>query len=119
MTFLFVSGAGGDSTELGRVMWARVKRKTENTLLRMSFKAVYLFRPGIIQPLHGIQSRTAGYRIFYTFAKPLLPVARRLFPNYVLTTEQTGRALLAAAKRGATKSILELPDIKALSQLSL
>jgi uncharacterized protein YbjT (DUF2867 family) len=115
MTFIFVSGAGADSTERGRVMWARVKGKTENALLRLPFKAVYVFRPGIIQPLHGIQSKTPGYRLVYAVAKPLLPIARRLFPNYVLTTEQIGRAMLAAAKRGAAKPILDAPDIRALS----
>jgi uncharacterized protein YbjT (DUF2867 family) len=115
MTFIFVSGAGADRTERGRVMWARVKGKTENALLRLPFKAVYVFRPGIIEPLHGIQSRTAGYRLFYAVAKPLLPIARRLFRNYVLTTEQIGRAMLAAAKRGAAKPILEARDIRALS----
>lgn len=115
MTFVFVSGAGADSTEHGRVMWARIKGKTENALRRLPFKAVYVFRPGIIQPLHGIQSKTAGYRIVYAFAKPLLPMVRRLFPNYVLTTEQIGQAMLAAAKDGAPKHILEAPDIRSLS----
>jgi uncharacterized protein YbjT (DUF2867 family) len=118
MTFVFVSGAGADSTERSRVMWARVKGKTENALLRLPFKAVYVFRPGIIQPLHGIQSKTAGYRLFYAFAKPILPLARRLFPNYVLSTDQIGRAMLAVAKRGAPKPILAAPDIRTLTQSS-
>jgi uncharacterized protein YbjT (DUF2867 family) len=117
MTFVFVSGAGADSTERGRVMWARVKGKTENALLCLPCKAVYVFRPGIIQPLHGIQSRTSGYRLFYTFAKPLLPIARGLFPNYVLTTEQIGRAMLRVAKHGAPKAIHDAPAIRRLSQL--
>jgi uncharacterized protein YbjT (DUF2867 family) len=115
LTFVFVSGAGADSTEHGRVMWARVKGKTENALRRLPCKAVYIFRPGIIQPLYGIRSKTAAYRIFYAISGPLLPVARRLFPNYVLSTEQIGRAMLAAAKRGGPKAILEAPDIRALS----
>ena len=118
MTFVFVSGAGADSAERGRVMWARVKGKTENALLRLPFKAVYVFRPGMIQPLHGIQSKTAGYRLFYAFAKPLLPIARRLFPNYVLSTEQIGRAMLVVAKRGAPKPILAAPDIRTLARSS-
>jgi len=118
MTFVFVSGAGADSTERGRVMWARVKGKTENDLRRLPFKAVYVFRPGIIQPLHDIQSKTAGYRLFYKLAKPLLPIARRLFPNYVLTTEQIGRAMLAAARHGSSKPILAAPDIRALGHCS-
>jgi uncharacterized protein YbjT (DUF2867 family) len=115
MTFLFISGAGADSTERGPVMWARVKGKTENVLRRLPFKAMYVFRPGIIQPLDGIRSKTAGYRVFYAIAGPLLPIARRLFPDYVVSTEQIGRALLAAAKRGSPKPILEAPDIRALA----
>src|SRR5262249_35833583 len=115
MTFVFVSEAGSDSSERGRVMWARVKGKTENALLALPFKAVYVFRPGIIQPLHGIQSKTASYRLFYAFSKPLLPIARSLFPNHVLSTEQIGRAMLIAARHGASKRILERPDIRALS----
>jgi uncharacterized protein YbjT (DUF2867 family) len=115
MTFVFVSGAGADSTERGRVMWARVKGKTENALLRLLCKAVYVFRPGIIQPLHGIQSKTAAYRVMYAFLRPLLPLARRLFPNYVLSTEQIGHAMLAAARHGAPKRVLEARDICALA----
>jgi uncharacterized protein YbjT (DUF2867 family) len=115
MTFVFVSGAGADSTERGRVMWARIKGKTENALLRLPFKAVYVFRPGVIQPLQGIQSKTPAYRLLYAVAKPLLSIARRLFPNYVLTTEQIGRAMLAAARSGAPKPILDPPLIRTLS----
>jgi uncharacterized protein YbjT (DUF2867 family) len=63
MTFLFVSGAGSDSTEKGRVMWARVKGRTENAVLRLPFRAAYVFRPGMIQPLHGIRSKTQSYRV--------------------------------------------------------
>jgi uncharacterized protein YbjT (DUF2867 family) len=118
MTFVFISGAGADSSERGRVMWARVKGKTENTLRRLPFQAVYVFRPGIIEPLHGIRSKTAGYRTFYAIAGPFLAIARRLFPNYVLSTEQIGRAMLTAAKRGASKAILKARDIRTLSRLS-
>jgi len=116
MTFVFVSGAGSDSSERGRVMWARVKGKTENALFALPFKAVYAFRPGIIQPLHGIQSKTAGYRLFYAFTLPVLPIARSLFPNQVLSTEQIGCAMLIAAKHGVSKRVLESPDIRALSR---
>jgi uncharacterized protein YbjT (DUF2867 family) len=115
MTFIFVSGAGADSTEHVRVMWARIKGKTENALRRLPFKSTYVFRPGIIQPLRGIQSKTAGYRVFYAIAGPLLPVARRLFPNYILTTEQIGRAMLATAKHGASERVLDARAIRALS----
>jgi len=117
MTFLFISGAGADSTERGHVMWARVKGKTENAVRRLPFRAVYVLRPGIIQPLHGIRSKTAGYRVFYAIAGPFLPIASRLFPDYVVSTEQIGRAMLAAAKRGGPNPILDTPDIRALSLL--
>ena len=95
-------------------MWARVKGKTENALLRLPFKAAYMFRPGFIQPLDGIRSKTTVYRVFYIVAKPLLPMLRRAFPNSVLTTEQIGRAMLAVARNGAPKRILESKDIAAL-----
>ena len=87
MTFLYVSGAGTDGTEQGRLMWARVKGKTENDLLRLPFQAVYIFRPAGIVPLHGIKSRTALYRIPYTLLGPILPWLKNRFPKYVTTTE--------------------------------
>jgi uncharacterized protein YbjT (DUF2867 family) len=115
MTFVYVSGTGTDSTEKGRSMWARVKGQTENALLRLPFKAVYLFRPGVIQPLHGIQSKTRLYRAAYTVATPLFPLAKALFPRFVTTTEQVGRAMLAVVRKGAEKTILENWDISALA----
>jgi uncharacterized protein YbjT (DUF2867 family) len=111
MTFLYVSGAGTDSTEKGRTMWARVKGKTENALLRLPFKAAYMFRPGVIQPLHGIQSKTASYRILYTVMNPFLPLLRWLLPQYVTTTEILGRAMIYVAQYGHPKRILEARDI--------
>jgi uncharacterized protein YbjT (DUF2867 family) len=115
MTMVFVSGAGTDSSERGRVMWARVKGQTENALLRLPFKAAYMFRPGVIVPLHGIKSRTMLYRIPYLVLAPILPLLNRLFPKYVTTTEKLGRAILTAAKRGAPKKVLECADINELS----
>jgi uncharacterized protein YbjT (DUF2867 family) len=112
MTFVYVSGAGTDSSEKGRVMWARVKGRTENALLRLPFKAAYMFRPGVIQPVHGARSKTAAYRVGYALAKPLLPLLRRLFPRYILTTEEIGRAMIHVAKRGAPKKVLESWDIR-------
>ena len=114
MTFIYVSGAGTDSSERGRMMWARVKGQTENALLRLPFKAAYMFRPGVIVPLHGIRSRTMLYRIPYSVLGPLLPLLKRLFPNSVTTTEKLGRAMLIAAKRGAPKPVLESSDINNL-----
>lgn len=114
MTFVFVSGAGTDSTERGKVMWARVKGRTENALLRLPFKAAYMFRPGVIEPMHGLKSRTALYRIPYLVLGPFLPWLRRRFPQYVTTTEQLGRAMIAAARHGAPRTLLESADINRL-----
>lgn len=114
MTFVYVSGAGTDSTERGRSMWARVKGRTENALLRLPFKAAFMFRPALIQPMHGVRSKTKSYRLFYTLAKPILPLVRRLFPSFVTTTEQIGRAMLTVAKHGAPKTLLETRDINRL-----
>ncbi len=114
MTFVYVSGQGTDATEKGRVMWARVKGRTENALRALPFRAVYLFRPGIIQPLHGARSRTRLYRVLYTLMTPILPLMRRLAPHRVLTTEIMGRAMLAAARRGGPTTVAEIADINAL-----
>jgi uncharacterized protein YbjT (DUF2867 family) len=114
MTFIYVSGAGTDSSENGRIRWARVKGKTENALSRLPFAAAYMFRPGIIEPLHGIKSKTASYRILYTLTKPLLPLMRAAFPDHVLTTEQIGRAMLKVARHGYPKRVLESKDIRAV-----
>jgi hypothetical protein len=91
-----------------------VKGKTENALLKMPFKAAYMFRPGLIQPMHGVQSKTALYRIPYLLLAPFVPFLRSRFPQYVTTTEQLGRAMIAVAKRGAPTRILESADINAL-----
>jgi uncharacterized protein YbjT (DUF2867 family) len=117
MTFVFVSAAGADSSEKGRFMWARIKGKTENAVLRLPFKAVYVFRPGAIQPLHGIRSRTKLYRVLYAVTKPLLPILRWAFPGQILTTEQIGRAMLNVARSGAAKRILERQDINAVARM--
>jgi len=111
MTFLYVSGAGTDSTELGRIMWARVKGKTENDLLKLPFRAAYMFRPGFIQPLHGIRSKTKLYQFFYTALNPILPLLKSAFPKSITTTEQLGRAMINVARNGYPKPILEVPDI--------
>ncbi len=114
MTFTYVSGMGTDSTERGRVMWARVKGKTENDLLRLGFKAAYMFRPGFIIPLHGIKSRTTWTRIFYMVTAPLQPVFKALFPRMATTTEQLGRAMLAVATKGYLRHVLDTKDINGL-----
>lgn len=111
LTFVFVSGTGTDSTEHGRVMWARVKGRTENELLRMPFKAAYMLRPALIVPLHGIRSKTRLYSIFYTLAAPALPLLRKLLPDYVTTTEELGKAMIDLAASGGQSRILENRDI--------
>jgi uncharacterized protein YbjT (DUF2867 family) len=114
MTFIYVSGMSTDSTERGRMMWARVKGKTENDLLRMPFRAAYMFRPGYIQPLHGIKTKTKWYAAFYAVMGPLYPMWRRILPGYVTTTECIGRAMLRVARQGASKRVLENSDINSL-----
>jgi uncharacterized protein YbjT (DUF2867 family) len=111
MTFLYVSGAGTDSTEKGRVMWARVKGRTENALLRLGFKDAYMFRPGFIQPLHGIRSKTRLYQFFYDLLTPVLPLLTRRLKNSIVTTEQLGRAMIAVGRTGYTRHILDPADI--------
>jgi uncharacterized protein YbjT (DUF2867 family) len=111
MVFIYVTGAGTDSTEQGRVMWARVKGKTENDLLKLPFRAAYMFRPAAIQPLHGVRSKTAWYQAIYVVAAPLLTLLNRIAPKYVTTTEQVGRAMIRVAKQGFSKPVLESEDI--------
>jgi uncharacterized protein YbjT (DUF2867 family) len=116
LTFVYVSGAGTDSTEKGRTMWARVKGATENALLAMPFKAAYLFRPAYIQPMHGAKASGRGTRVMYAVLGPLYPVWKTLAPRYVTTTEEVGRAMLRVAREGAPKRLLESVDIAALGR---
>lgn len=113
--FIHVSGASADSTETGRVMWARVKGRAENALLRLPFRAVYILRPAIIRPLHGIQSRTALYRILYRGFVPFWPLLERWIPDYVTSTERIGRAMLALVRDGGPSRILECADINSVA----
>jgi uncharacterized protein YbjT (DUF2867 family) len=114
MVFLYVSGTGTDSTERGSSMWASVKGRTENELLREPFRAAYMLRPGYIQPMHGVASKTPLYRIFYVVLSWLYPVLRLAARKYVITTEDLGRAMIKIAKSGAPKRVLENSDIEAL-----
>jgi uncharacterized protein YbjT (DUF2867 family) len=114
MTFIYVSGASTDTSEQGRSMWARVKGRTENALLRLPFKAAYMFRPGLIQPEQDVRSKTRSYQLIYAISKPLLPLLLRAFPNAILTTQEIGRAMLIVARKGAPKRVLEVKDIRAL-----
>ncbi|SEF66739.1 NAD(P)H-binding protein [Bosea lathyri] len=114
MVFVHTSAAGTDSSEKGRVMWARVKGRTENALLRMPFKGVYIFRPAMIRPMHGIQSRTTLYRVLYKALGPLLAPLEKRFPRYVTSTERIGKAMLKVVRSGAPKHVLECEDINRL-----
>ncbi|MFJ7218675.1 epimerase [Amycolatopsis sp. NPDC098790] len=109
-TFVYVSGHGTDSTERGRVRWARVKGATENALAKLPLRT-FAVRPGYIQPRHGITSKTTLYRTLYRVAMPLYPLLRRLFPGSVTTNEELGRAMLEIAENGHEKPVLENPDI--------
>lgn len=134
-TFIYVSGAGTDSTEQGRAMWARVKGATENALLALGRGVTerseaappgapetqlpleaYMFRPGFIQPLHGGTSKTRLYRVIYAVTAPLLPLLRRIAPRFVTTTEEVGQAMLQVATSGAPKRVLESRDITAAAR---
>jgi hypothetical protein len=113
MAFIYVSGAGTDSTEQGRIMWARVKGQTENALLRLPLRAA-MFRPGAIEPLYGVKSKTKLYRALYALGRPLWTPLRKAFPDAVTTTEQVGRAMLSVACSAASRPIYETRDINAL-----
>jgi uncharacterized protein YbjT (DUF2867 family) len=116
MTFCYVSGAGTDSTGQGSRMWARVKGQTENALLRLPFKAAYMFRPGFILPLKGVRSKTAIYQAVYNVLAPLYPLLRRLAPRFTTTTVNVGRAMIAVAIHGYDRPIIESPDIEQLAR---
>ena len=111
MVFTYVSGRGTDSSECGKVMWARVKGKTENDLLRLPFKAAYMFRPAGIQPLHGVRSKTPWVQAIYVVTAPLLSYLHRVAPNYMTTSEQLGRAMIKVARSGYPRPVLESEDI--------
>jgi uncharacterized protein YbjT (DUF2867 family) len=107
MTFCYVSGVGTDSTEKGRSMWARVKGKTENDLLKLGFKDAYMFRPGYIQPTKGLKN---AYKIYKVFV-PFYPMLKTLFPKYVVSLEELGKAMINVTLFGSGKKILECIDI--------
>ena len=112
MIFDYVSGSLTDSTEKGRIMWARVKGKTENALMKCGFKRVYNFRPGFMKPTPGQRN----IKSYYNFIGWLYPLLRTLFPNHVCTMREVGLAMINSALKGYPKQILEISDIKALAQ---
>ena len=108
MTFCYISGAGTDSSENGKMMWARVKGKTENALKKLPFKKVYHFRPGILQPTPGLKNTLPYYR----YINWLLPVVNMLAPKYISTLKELGKAMITTASKGYEKDVLEVADIK-------
>jgi len=107
MTFCYVSGAGTDSTEQGRSMWARIKGKTENHLLKLPFKASYMFRPGYIQPTRGLKNTNKIYKVL----SPMYPLLKTLFPKYVCTLEDLGRSMIYVTANTPEIQILENREI--------
>jgi len=95
------------------MMWARVKGKTENDLLKLPLHA-YMFRPGFIQAMHGVRSKTRLYRVLYAITSPIYPILKRLVPGIATSSEQLGRAMIKVARTGAPKQVLETRDINAL-----
>lgn len=115
MTITYVSGEGTDSTEKGRSMWARVKGKTENDLLRLGFKQAFMFRPGVIIPLRGIKSRTRLYQFFYDYFMWLVKLVKIIAPNSVVNTTQIGLAMINATFHGYSQKIIRPKDILRLA----
>jgi hypothetical protein len=107
MTFCYVSGAGTDSTESGRSMWASVKGKTENDLIKLGFKAAYAFRPGYIHPTKGLKNTYKMYKVL----APIYPIIKPIFSKYVTTLKEIGLAMINVTLYGASKQILECRDI--------
>ena len=116
MTFNYVSGQGTDSTEKGRMMWARVKGKTENDLLNMGFKLAFMFRPGMIIPLRGVTSSTKSYQFMYNYFMWLIKIIKAVSPNSVVTTTQIGLAMINSMLKEYPKTILHPKDILTLSK---
>jgi uncharacterized protein YbjT (DUF2867 family) len=112
MTFVYVSGASTDSSGQGKSMWARVKGRTENALIALGFKAAYMFRPGVIQPLYKVRSKTALYRVTYALATPLFGIIRTFWPRSIVTSTELGLAMLGVARAGYPQPVLEVPDIQ-------
>lgn len=111
MTFCYISGAGTDSTEKGKLMWARVKGKTENDIAKLPFKQVYLFRPGILEPTKGLRNTLKLYKYFGWLA----PVIRKVAPKQISTLKELGLAMINAVNKRYEKQIIEVSDIKALA----
>ena len=109
MTLCYVSGLGTDGTEKGKIMWARVKGKTENDLAALPFKAVFNFRPGGIRPIKGMKNTLMLVKML----NPLFPLLQILFPKSVVSLEDIGRSMINVSLNGYSKTVLECEDITA------
>lgn len=118
MTFCYVSGAGTDSSELGRRMWARVKGKTENDLMKLPFRQVYNFRPGGIEPFLPLRPSQTYYKT-YKYLKWLFALMKRIYPGFMITLKDLAGAMIEASLNGYSKNILEIDDIKQLAKASV
>ncbi len=115
-TFVYVSSEGADTSEEGRMMWARVRGKTENDILKMGFKGAYMFRPGAIIPERGITSKTLAYKIFLSILKVIGPPVMRLAPRYMTSTSNVGKAMINVAANGYSKEHLNSADINIVGE---
>jgi uncharacterized protein YbjT (DUF2867 family) len=111
ITITYVSGAGTDSTGQSKSLWLRVKGKTEKALLALPIKLAVMFRPLAVQAVNGEVAKNGLYRMAFLLTTPVMSLARRLLPKYIVTTEQMGRAMLSVAKHGSRTRVLESADI--------
>ena len=116
LSFCYISGAGADEEEESRMMWARVRGGLENRLLELDGGPTWIFRPGFVQPVKGVTSRTTLYKAAYAVLGPVFPVLDRIAPRHVTTTERLGLALIRAARDGAPRSRLDNADINAMAE---
>lgn len=111
MTFCYVSGSGTDGTEKKKIMWARVKGKTENYLLNLGFSKAFMFRPAMIIPTKGLKNTLKMYKYF----APVIPFFKLFFPKYICSLKEIGLAMINSATKGYKKNVLEVDDIKKLA----
>jgi uncharacterized protein YbjT (DUF2867 family) len=112
MTFCYVSGSGTDSTEKGKLMWARVKGKTENDIMKLPFKNSFMFRPGLMKPTQGLKNTLKSYK----YINWLYPVLRKFFPNAACELREVGLAMINTVNKAPAKRLLEVKDIVELAK---
>jgi len=111
MTFCYISGSGTDSSEKGKIMWARIKGQTENYILNLGFRQAFAFRPAIIEPTKGLKNTLRPYK-YFSF---LLPVIKTIFPRHICSLKEIGLAMINTVNKGYEKKVLEVKDIKILA----